>query len=64
MTLEIWSATGQMVRRLVDDYRRAGQHTVTWEATDDMGRPVASGVYLYRIVSEQHMAVRRAVLTR
>ena len=64
VTLEIWSATGQMVRRLVDDYRRAGQHTVTWEATDDMGRPVASGVYLYRIVSEQHMAVRRAVLTR
>ena len=64
VTLEIWSATGQMVRRLVDDYRRVGEHTVTWDATDDMGRPVASGVYLYRIVSAEHMAIRRAVLTR
>jgi DNA-binding beta-propeller fold protein YncE len=47
--LSIYNTLGQRVRRLVDAFEFTGEHTQTWNARDDSGRPVASGVYLYRL---------------
>ncbi len=49
--LDILNINGQLVRTLVDGTVSAGAHTVEWNATDDSGAPVASGVYLYRLTA-------------
>jgi hypothetical protein len=62
--LEIYSLTGQKVLTLVDASLEAGYHTAVWDAVDASGRDVASGIYVYRIVTPSGRAVRKMVLTR
>jgi hypothetical protein len=62
--VDIYNAAGQRVRRLVDGYRSAGRHTAVWDGSDVYGRPVASGVYVYRLTSEHDIATRRMLLVR
>ena len=47
--LSIYNTTGQLVRTLVNGEMPAGSHAITWDATDNSGQRVASGVYLYVI---------------
>jgi len=63
-SLVIYGPTGQVVRTLVNNVVDAGQHTVVWDGTDNSGRPVASGVYIYRLVSGDNVANNRMVLVR
>ncbi len=45
--LAIYNLSGQLVRTLVSGQLQAGNHKVTWNATDDKGLRVATGIYLY-----------------
>ncbi len=47
--LDVYDTLGQRVRRLVDRRMSGGDHSVEWDAADDAGRPVASGVYLFAL---------------
>ena len=48
-TVSIHNISGQRVRTLVDAEQSAGTHTVLWDAADDLGTKVSSGLYFYRI---------------
>jgi hypothetical protein len=61
--LEILDVRGRRVALLEDGLRSAGRHDITWDATDDAGRRVPSGVYFYRLVTEGHLEVKRLVIT-
>ena len=52
MRLEIFNALGQQVRILAEGVQAAGVKTVRWDGQDGSGRPVASGVYFYRLEIE------------
>ena len=62
--LHIYDALGQPVQHLVGRLQKAGTYTALWDGTDARGRPVASGVYLYRLRSGQTQQSRRLVLIR
>ncbi len=47
--LEIYNVLGQPVRTLVDQVQPAGIHEVHWDARDQQGTALASGVYLTRL---------------
>jgi len=64
VSLTIHSVTGQLVRTLVSEVKRTGEHTVAWDGTDDTGRSVASGVYLYRLSAGNQTTVRRLAIVR
>ena len=49
VTLYVYSAVGQLVRKLVDQRFSAGARDVTWDGKNDAGNPVASGVYIYHL---------------
>ena len=51
VTLTIYNLLGQRVIRLVDQVQAAGRYEAVWYGTYTRGAGVASGVYLYRIVS-------------
>ena len=44
----IVTVNGRVVRRLEAPPGGVGEHTFVWDATDERGRPVASGVYLVK----------------
>lgn len=49
---------------LVDEQREAGSFTATWDGTDNLGRRVASGVYLYRMQAGDFTATKRMLLLK
>ena len=60
----IYNTAGQVVRVLVDGPTEPGIHSVSWNGRDGAGRPVASGVYLCRLVAGERMIMRRMLLVR
>ena len=62
--MEILTLTGQRVAVLSRGQQKAGYHRLTWDGLDDAGRPLASGVYLYRLVTTDGVLTRKLVLLR
>jgi len=62
--LSIYSIDGRLIRTLASDQEPAGDHSVTWNGTDDVGREVPSGIYIYRLVAGEHSETRSLVLIR
>jgi len=62
--LEIFNALGQKVRTLVNEQLSANFHTVEWNGTNDLGRPVTSGLYLYRIEAGSFVQVRKMLFLK
>ncbi len=62
--LIIFDILGQKIRTLVRDHYPAGDHLVIWDGRNDLGRPVASGVYFYRLVNPGFKQVRKMMLIK
>lgn len=63
--LEIFDVLGRKVRTLVNgEQKAAGYHSILWNGRDDSGRQVASGVYIYRIVSNKQSLSRKMILMK
>jgi hypothetical protein len=59
VTIEVFNIRGQKVETLINDYRDAGIHTVTWN-----GSNVASGVYFYRLTAGQFVETKKMMLLK
>jgi len=64
VSLDIYNIMGQRVRSLVNRTEVAGTYLITWDGTDDIGRPVATGVYLYRLTTDQASATRKMLFVK
>jgi flagellar hook assembly protein FlgD len=62
--LSVYNMLGQKVRTLVDKDVQAGNHSVTWNGTDDLGRNVGSGIYLASIQAGEKTKTIKMVLVR
>ena len=57
--LVIHNVLGQPVRALVDRFQGAGSHRARWDARDDQGAPLSSGVYIARLTHPGGVETRR-----
>jgi len=48
-TLKVFNIMGQQVATLMNQQLNAGRHTVSWDATNEAGLKVASGMYVYQL---------------
>ena len=62
--LAIYDLSGRRVKLLEDRVVGAGLNQASWDGTDDAGRPVASGVYVYRFGGGVPVTSGRLVLAR
>ena len=63
--LAVYNLTGQRVVTLAKGLREAGFYTVHWDGRDDRRGILASGVYLYRLRTEdRQVATRKLMLIR
>lgn len=64
VSIRIFDTSGRLVRTLLNVSIPAGLHEVTWSGTDEAGRRMSSGVYLYRIEVGPRAETAKLVLTR
>ena len=59
VNISVYNVTGQMVKTLVNDDKNAGYHSVVWNAAG-----IGSGVYFYRIVTEEYTSARKCMILK
>ncbi|MFH1699302.1 MAG: FlgD immunoglobulin-like domain containing protein [Candidatus Zixiibacteriota bacterium] len=62
VNLTIYNLSGQIVKTLVNERQSAGVHTIEWDGMNYSGKIVTSGIYLYRISSDNKQIVKKMVL--
>ena len=62
--LQIIDLRGAVVRTLVDERMAAGSHRAVWDAKDDGGTPVPSGMYIVRFAAGRNVKIKRIVLLK
>jgi len=62
--IDVYNVLGRRVRTLVNEVRPVGIYVVQWDGTDTSGKPVASGVYLYRLKTDDHVEAKKMLLVK
>ncbi len=62
--IDVFDPSGRLVTGLASGFYSAGIHETSWDGRDAEGRPVASGVYFYRLRAGDVVETRRMVLVR
>jgi beta-glucanase (GH16 family) len=64
ISLEIYNLYGQRIKVLSSGSFAAGDHSVNWNGTDSGNRPVASGLYFYRLHTPHGVATKKCILLK
>ncbi len=62
--LAVFNVLGQRVKTLVQTHQNAGTYRVLWDGTNAQNQPVASGIYIYRLVAGNRVAIRKMILMK
>ncbi len=63
--LTIYDSQGRIVKQLIkNESMSRGEHVVTWDASDEIGNRVASGMYFYRFVSGKFSKMGKMILLK
>ena len=64
VAIKIYDLLGREVRTLVNQTQNPGFRSVSWNATNDNGKPVSAGVYLYQIRTGEFVQTKKMVLLK
>jgi hypothetical protein len=64
VSLTVYNLAGQEIRTLVNKRQSAGPQQVVWDGKDLHGNQVASGIYLYRLKTENNIQTRKMILMK
>jgi hypothetical protein len=64
VALAVYDLSGRRVATVVKEFKNAGVYKVEYALTDDSGRPLPAGVYVYQLTAGSDTAARKLVVTR
>ncbi len=64
VNITIYDMLGREVKTLINQTQDAGYKSVIWDATNDYGKPVSAGIYLYQIQAGQYISTKKMVLLK
>ena len=64
VTIGIYNLLGKQIKTLVNQSQDAGNKIAVWNGTDDLGRQVSAGVYLYRIQAGEFTQTRKMLFLK
>jgi len=64
VTLKIYNTLGQEIKTLVSGFKSRGMHTEVWNGRDNNGNNVASGIYIYKLRTDNFSKALKLILTR
>jgi flagellar hook assembly protein FlgD len=62
--LVIYNMLGQKVKTLVNGEVEPGNHSAVWHGRDNNGRPVASGVYFFKMHAGKYTSTKKMILMK
>ncbi len=63
-TLKVYNILGKEITTLLNDYLPSGKYTVNWEAKDERGYSLPSGIYFIKLSSGEFTKTIKAVLIK
>ena len=64
VNITIYDMLGREVKTLINQTQNAGYRSIIWDATNDYGKPVSAGIYLYQIQAGEYMRTKKMVLLK
>ncbi len=64
VNLKVYNIKGQVVKTLLKEQIESGEHRITWNGKDDNKKPVASGIYFYKISAGKETKVKKMLLLK
>ncbi len=64
VSISVYDVAGRLVRSLVDEMKTFGSHEVPWDGRDNGGTAVGTGVYFYRMITEQQTTTGKMLLLK
>ena len=64
VNITIYDMLGRQVKNLINQTQDAGYKSVRWNATDDYGKPVSAGIYLYQIQAGEFVQTKKMMLLK
>ena len=64
VNITIYDMMGRVVKTLINDQQTTGYRSLQWDATNDYGKPVSAGIYLYQINAGQYISTKKMVLLK
>jgi len=62
VSINVYNILGQHIRTLVENEDQIGQFKIQWDGTNELGRPMASGIYFIQLTTETGIARSRKML--
>ncbi len=62
--LSVYNVMGEEIKTLVNENKAAGKYDVIWNATDNRGNRVASGLYFYKLQSSSQTIVKKMMFLK
>jgi len=63
-SLDVFDILGRQVKNIDSGFKQAGVHNVTWNGRNDSNNDAASGVYFYRLKTDDKTAIKRMLYLR
>ena len=60
--LEIYNLKGQKIKKLEIRNLKLGINEIIWDGTDNDNKPVSSGIYLYKIKSDDNVSISKKMI--
>lgn len=64
VVLRIYNVNGQLTKTMIDKYQKSGEYAIYWDARNDSGLDVASGIYFYQLNVGKNSIINKMVLLR
>jgi len=64
VNITVYDMLGRKVRTFLNQQQDPGYKSLIWDATNDYGKPVSAGIYLYRIQAGEYISTKKMVLLK
>lgn len=62
--INIYNLLGQKIKTLINSNKKAGRYNTVWYGKDENGNNVASGIYIYRIITDKNVISKKMILMK
>ena len=62
--LAVYNLLGQKIKTLINESLPANNYVFEWDGTNDNGVKVASGVYLYKLISDNYTETKKMIMLK
>ena len=64
VSITIYDMLGRKIRTILNEHQDPGYKSLIWNATNNYGKPVSAGIYLYQIKAGEYISTKKMVLLK